>query len=50
MVIRTWGKRGTRSDYLMGMGVDYLMDMGYSSGVMKSWNERDSSYTRLQIN
>lgn len=40
MVIRTWGKRGTRSDYLMGMGVDYLMDMWYSlPGVMKSWNE-----------
>lgn len=50
VVIGKWGKRGTHSDYLMGMGVDYLMDMGYSSGVMKSWNERDSSYTRLQIN
>lgn len=50
VVIRIWGKRGTHSNYLMDMGADYLMDMEYSSGVMKSWNERDSSYTRLQIN
>ena len=42
VVIRIWGKRGTLSDYLMGMG--------YASGVMKSWNERESSYTWLQIN
>ena len=50
VVIRIWGKRGTLSDYLMGIRVDYLMGMGYASGVMKSWNERESSYTWLQIN